>query len=77
MENVATKVSENVCLKIIKKDSSGLFWLLQDKIGKLTNCYVFWVAFNNDVHVPTIISNVAKIFVALAKCEVCFFDRNL
>ena len=41
MENVATKVSENVCLKIIKKDSSGLCWLLQDKIGKLTNCYVF------------------------------------
>lgn len=39
--------------------------------------YVFRVAFNNDVHVWTIISNVAKIFVALAKCEVCFFDQKL
>lgn len=44
MENVATKVSGNVCLKIIKKDSSGLFWLLQDKIGKLTNRYVLCIS---------------------------------
>lgn len=43
MENVAIKVSENVCLKIIKKDNSGLFWLLQDKTGKLTNRYVLCI----------------------------------